>query len=198
MAGDIEVRISGLDELKAQLRALPDKLRRQALRNALAAGGRLVRDAIKARAPVLRSPHRYRKAGTLRDAIRVRTSKQARQAGDVGVFVNVKPLKGRAIAKFKQASGLTGAQNPDDPYYWQWQEFGRKGRAASGAPPKRRGLVGGVLRTLRGRRAQRAVSPLPALGFLRAGAQMLGDALRKIEQVLGPQVQRILDRQAEE
>lgn len=182
---EITVQVNGLAELRAQLMALPDKLRRQALRNALAAGARLVRDEARRRAPVLQKPDPRRKPGTVRDAIRVRTSKQARRAGDVGVFVNVKPFK-------------RGANSPNDPYYWRWLEFGREGRAGQGARARVARNKGAGLRGLRARRALRAVGPLPAIGFLQGAAQRLADALRRIEQTLGPAVQRIVDRQANE
>jgi HK97 gp10 family phage protein len=58
----------------------------------------------------------YRKPGTVKQAIRVRTSKADRRAGDVGVFVNVRPAK----------AGQRGAKNPNDPFYWRWLEFGTK------------------------------------------------------------------------
>lgn len=199
MADDsITVRVRGLDELKAQLQALPDKLRRRLLRNALAAGARLVRDEARRAAPVLRQPDPRRKPGTVRDAITVRTSKHARREGHVGVFVNVRPLKKEAVRQYKAGSGKSGATNPNDPFYWRWLEFGRQGRAASG--PRGKGLifVGGKQRRQRARRAMKPVGPLPAYGFLRKGAAKLGEALRRFEQVLGPGLQRILNRQAQE
>lgn len=198
MADEITVTVRGIDELKAQLKAIPDKLRRQALRNALAAGARVVRDEAKRNAPVLKQPDPRRTPGTVRDAIRVRTSKQARADGNVGVFVNVRPLTGKQITKFKASSGRNGAANPNDPFYWRWLEFGRAGRAGQGA--RSAGLVyrNGKLRKSRARRALRAVAPLPARRFLQAGADRLIDALRRIEQVLGPTVQRILDRKADQ
>lgn len=206
MADEISATWHGLADLKAQLAAIPDKLRRQALRNALAAGARLVRDEAKRNAPVLKEPDPRRTAGTVRDAIRVRTSKQARAEGNVGVFVNVRPLTGKQITTFKAAAGRKGAANPSDPFYWRWLEFGRQGRAGSGPIAARRearragdrSRVGGPLRFKRARRALRAVSPLPARRFLQAGADRLLDALRRIEQVLGPAVQRILDRKADQ
>ena len=112
------VEVKGLDELKRKFAELPKAMRKRVLRNALAAGAREVRDAAKRAAPVmslgtsLNAP--YRKPGTVKQAIRVRTSKADRQQGDVGVFVNVKPLKGGS------------AKNPNDPYYWRWLEFGTK------------------------------------------------------------------------
>lgn len=115
MAGEF-VRLTGIDELRRQLDRVVPAMRYRVLRNSLAAGARLVRDEAKRVAPTLspesarRNP--YRKPGTVRDAIRVRTSKQDKRRGDVGVFVNVKPLKtGR------------GAKNPNDPYYWRFLEF---------------------------------------------------------------------------
>lgn len=88
------------------------------LRNALAAGARLVRDEAKRNAPVMSSAAQapYRKPGTVKTAIKVRTSKLDRRAGNVGVFVNVKPAK----------AGQRGAKNPSDPFYWRWLEFGTK------------------------------------------------------------------------
>lgn len=120
----VETTLTGFDELAAKLREIPIALRKRVLRNALAAGARVVRDDAKRNAPVLhlgsslKAP--YRKPGTVRAAIRVRTSKQARRGGDVGVYVNVKPAK---------AAGR-GAQSRNDPFYWRFLEFGTKKMAA--------------------------------------------------------------------
>lgn len=173
----IEAKVVGIADFRAALAAIPDKLRKRALRTALAAGARVVRDEAKARAPVLRAPARYRKAGTVRDAIKVRTSKIARRAGDVGVFVNVVPAK----------SSWRGAKSPNDPYYWRWLEFGRTARAGQGAAKG----IGGLIRVFGSRRALRAVGPLPAYGFLQAGARKLDAALRVIEQALGKQIAKL-------
>lgn len=147
MAADT-VQVKGLDELKRKLADVPKALRKRVLRNALAAGAREVRDVAKRNAPVLtlgtsmKAP--YRKPGTVKDAISVRTSKRDKRQGDVGVFVNVRPLPGN---KYKRETTQTlfrgkvttyklikkserGAKNPDDPYYWRWLEFGTKKMAA--------------------------------------------------------------------
>ena len=120
MDDDILLRLNGVDELNSALRAIPDVLRKRVLRNALAEGARVIRNAAKAAAPVLRFPSKRRKPGTIRENITVRTSKTARKAGDVGVFVGVRPLRGARTRKL----GIAGASNPNDPYYWWWQEFG--------------------------------------------------------------------------
>ena len=123
MAGEV-VRIEGLDEFKRKLAEVPKAMRKRVLRNALAAAAREVRDVAKRNAPVmtlgtsLSAP--YRKPGTVKQAIRVRTSKADRRAGDVGVFVNVKPAK----------AGQRGARSPNDPFYWRFLEFGTRKMAA--------------------------------------------------------------------
>lgn len=118
----IEVRVRGLPDLKAALLGLTPALRRRAIRNALSAAARVVRDEARRVVPVLqpalRSP--YRRPGTLKRAISVRPSKIARRAGDIGVFVNVRPAK----------RGLRGAKVPTDPFYWRFVEFGTRKMAA--------------------------------------------------------------------
>jgi len=118
----ISAKVHGIPDMKAALAGIVPKLRVRALRNALAAGARVVQR--EARANVLPSlsaasvPVRkgYRKPGTVRKAISVRTSSIAKRKGDVGVFVNVRPAK----------RGQRGAKNPNDPFYWRWLEFGAK------------------------------------------------------------------------
>lgn len=116
----ISAKVHGIPDLKAALAGIVPKLRVRALRNALAAGARVVQREARAKAaPVLSAasvPVRkgYRKSGTVRKAISVRTSSIARRKGDVGVFVNVRPAK----------RGQRGAKNPNDPFYWRWLEFG--------------------------------------------------------------------------
>ena len=117
-----EVKIEGFDELAKKLRDLVPAMRKRVIRNALSAGARLVRDEAKRNAPVLSASAKapYRQPGTLKKAIRVRSSKQARRAGDIGVFVNVKPAK----------SGLRGAKSNSDPFYWRFLEFGTRKMSA--------------------------------------------------------------------
>lgn len=138
MAVDTQ-ELKGFDELIGKLREIPAALRKRVLRNALAAGGRLVRNEAQRSAPVLANAAAapYRTPGTVKRAIAVRTSKIARRAGNVGVFINVKPAPG---AKFKTRTtkllGLKvktrtkvrdsqrGAKSKTDPFYWRFLEFG--------------------------------------------------------------------------
>jgi len=115
----IGAKVTGIPDLKAALAGIVPKLRVRALRNALAAGARVVQREARAQAPVINPSSAavrkgYRTPGTVRKAISVRTSKLARRNGDVGVFVNVRPAK----------RGARGAKNPRDPFYWRFLEFG--------------------------------------------------------------------------
>lgn len=117
----IEARVTGVADLRRELAALPNKLRVRAVRNALAEGARLVRNAARSAAPVLSIGDPAvqagrRKPGTVRKAISVRTSKLARRRGDVGVFVNVRPAK----------AGQRGARSPNDPFYFRFINWGTK------------------------------------------------------------------------
>lgn len=176
MAGN-ETTVHGLPDLREALSSIPDKLRRRAIRNALAAAARPMRDVAKAEAPVLQASAPYRKAGTVRGAIAVRTSKRAKAAGDVGVFINVRPPK----------RGMRGAKSPNDPYYWVWQHFGWT--PASGP----RGGRAGVLAKRARRRASRAgaARAIPGKKFLNIAAGGLSQALSTFTQRIGPQIQKL-------
>jgi len=133
------VQLKGFDELAAKLRGIVPALRKKVVRNALAAGARLVRDDARRNVPVLspsvRAP--YRTPGLLKKSLVVRTSKEARKAGDVGVFVNVRPAKGakykattrRVLGLKVRSSKLVrasqrGAKSKLDPFYWRFVNFG--------------------------------------------------------------------------
>jgi len=132
----IEAKVTGIPDLKAALSSIPAKLRVRALRNALAAGARVVQKAARNATPVISASSLavrkgYRKPGTVKKAISVRTSKVARKAGDVGVFVNVRPAKGSKFRSgVKVRVSQRGAKSPNDPYYWRWLAFGTKNMRA--------------------------------------------------------------------
>jgi HK97 gp10 family phage protein len=141
-----EFELLGVDELTRKLREITPALRKRVLRNALAAGARLVRDTAKKNAPVLGKATPYRTPSLLKNSITVRTSKVARRKGNVGVFVNVRPARGVNI----------GAKSKLDPFYWRWLEFGwtpaSGPRGKSGARERRKDLRAGKPRQIAGRR----------------------------------------------
>jgi len=182
MADGLQVTVRGIPDLRAALAGIVPKLRRQALRQALAAGARLVQREVRRVPPVLKIStysgaaavrRGVRKPGTVRRAISVRTSKAARRRGDVGVFVNVRPAR----------PGSRGAKNPNDPFYWRWLNFGWNpagaDRTAAGKRERRKLNNRGVAKAKQGAR------------FLEAGARMLGQALRVFEQQIGPRIQKL-------
>lgn len=201
---DDRTQVHGLPDLKQALAGIPDKLRRRALRNALAAGAREVRNVARAAAPVIspRDPKvtaGVRAPGTVRDAINVRTSKRDRRDGNVGVFVNVRPARGAVIREGKILRPKEkGANSPKDPFYWRWLEFGRSARMAVA----QRSRVQRVVRQIRGRRVEivkgvrfrralRAVSAMPAFRFLTKSVASLPRALAIFAEKIGPQIKRL-------
>lgn len=120
----VEVQIAGLKELAAGLKELPAELEKRGIYAALSGAGKVVKDAAVEAAPVLKEPVPHRKAGTVQRAIRVSRSKINKgQHGLYQVIVRVKPLNKRQRTKFKQGGGA-GRDNPDDPFYWWFLEFG--------------------------------------------------------------------------
>lgn len=121
---EIKVELRGADQLRDALLQLPDQLRRRVLRKAVRSAGNAIAKAARSSAPILKKATKYRNPRTVRRAISVRTSKVDRRAGDVGVFVNVRPI-GRSVARVAKL-GKASAKNPNDPFYWRFLEFGTK------------------------------------------------------------------------
>lgn len=122
------VQIKGLPELKAVLSRLPARLGERVIIAALRAAAQVIRKEAIARAPVLDIQYignGRRTPGLVRKSITVRRSKQ----NAYGVYVGIKRLKGRKIAAFKKATGKKSTENPDDPFYWWWLEFGTSNMA---------------------------------------------------------------------
>lgn len=162
--------MTGADDLKRALLSLPDKLRRRLLRNALAAGARVVRNAAQAQAPVLSGQSKYRTPGLLRKSIKVRTSKRDRAAGNVGVFINIKPAKGQA----------RGAKSTLDPYYWRWIEFGR----AAGTTKRKSATKGAKPSIVR-------VGAIAPAKFLQSSAGQFPEALKAIESGFAKEIAKL-------
>jgi HK97 gp10 family phage protein len=164
------VKVRGIGDYKEALLSIVPKLRKRAVADALKAGARIVQKEARARTPALARATATRTPGTLRKAISVRTSKTARAQGNVGVFVNVRPLPGNKYRSVK--IGMTrrrvltkrtqrGAQNPNDPFYWRFVNFGTK--------------------------------HMKGVGFLESGARKLGEALTVFEAYLGPRIRKLND-----
>ncbi len=127
------IRIHGAREIEAAMRELPRRVDRALLNRALLAGAKLNVAEAQIRAPILQQPDPRRRAGTLRRRIRAYVVRAEGYAATV--FIGVVGLSKRAIRRWKQkrakkGEAASGANNPNDPYYWVFQEFGTEKMAA--------------------------------------------------------------------
>lgn len=115
------INVKGLREIERTLKALPARLGEKVMRAALRAAGQVIRKDARSRVPILSSPTKYRKPGTVKNAIVIRKSRKDK----FGVYVGIKLLKAKQIKAFKGGKvNKRAAQNPDDPFYWLFLEFG--------------------------------------------------------------------------
>lgn len=123
--------IQGIEALRKELLALAPELRKGPASRALRAGAKPVLERAIIETPIL-AADKYvrgvmvRRRGTLKRALKIRASRDTAKNGDVGVFINYKPLKKSAIAAFKANTGRRAADNPDDSFYWRWVIFSTK------------------------------------------------------------------------
>lgn len=120
-------KVLGLRELERNLKMLDEEVRRRGVLLMLGRGARPMRDEAKRLAPVLKQPREGRKPGTVRDRIGVWRHRKTPFAATF--YVGVRGLGRAAINKFKKGSGRDGKDNPDDPFYWRWQELGNSRHA---------------------------------------------------------------------
>lgn len=129
------IKIHGAFEIARALNALPGKLTdKKLLEKAMRSGAVLVRDEARNRVPVLKEPHPNRISGTLRRAIQVSRGRPEKGARAV-ILVRIRPLTKGQIRKFVKsrlgkARNVTGGDNPYDPFYWRFVEFGTSKMAA--------------------------------------------------------------------
>lgn len=118
----LQVRLHGTREILDAMRQLPQKLDRKLLNKSLLAGALLTRDEARRLAPVLQKPDPRRRAGVLQRAIKAVAVRPERHSATV--WVRVRPLTRKQIARFKKKHGKAASDNPNDPYYWRFIEFG--------------------------------------------------------------------------
>lgn len=138
------IRVTGLEEVRRALRAVPDKLARRALRKAVRAGAAVVVQAAKAKAPV--------RTGALKRAIEQRPGRTSFSGPELRGNNGVRRIVGVAHGRVQESrirgeryltgkgrtKRLTARQRRrEDPWYFRFQEqgwiaTGRRGRAARG------------------------------------------------------------------
>jgi HK97 gp10 family phage protein len=134
----VTVKVKGLNELQARLAELPRRLSRQVLEKGLTTGAQPMAAEAQARVPVLAVATPRRRPGTVKKRIQARRVRpRSGMAATVivgvrglsaGVVRNYKLRKaGRVVSKRGGADfmrGLSAADNPNDPFYWKFLEFG--------------------------------------------------------------------------
>lgn len=116
------VKVEGLSQIHKALSELGRKVSNKIAVKAMREGGKIVREQARQNAPVLSQSTPYRRAGTLKKAIK--SSTKVLKNGKIGTVIRVKTLTTKQIETFKVRSGKKGALNPKDPYYWRFLEFG--------------------------------------------------------------------------
>jgi HK97 gp10 family phage protein len=136
MANDYTtVQVKGLSELAAALRDLPDRIARNALRGATAAGAAVIRKEAVRRAPVYHGDVAagHPKPGTLKRALYQVQSRELSGLVQQVFVVGVRTGKARqAVEKKRTIKGkraVVGVENLD-AYYWRFVEFGTSKMAA--------------------------------------------------------------------
>jgi bacteriophage protein of unknown function (DUF646) len=116
------VKVEGLSQIHKALSELGRKVSNKIAVKAMREGGKIVQEQARQNAPVISQSTPYRRAGTLKKAIK--SSTKVLKNGKIGTVVRVKTLTTKQIETFKVRSGKKGALNPKDPYYWRFLEFG--------------------------------------------------------------------------
>lgn len=122
MADAVTIRINGLREIQSAMAQLPKKVDRKMLDQGLIAGATLVRDEARDKVPLLKVPDARRRRGTLRRAIRAGRVRPTQYAATV--WVRVRQLTKRQITNYKAKNKSGAKNNPNDPFYWVFVEFG--------------------------------------------------------------------------
>lgn len=114
------IHVRGLAELNRELAAFPTKIKKKAVRRAIAAGAKIVQKDAKASAP--------RRTGATRRAIATKSTPSRSRPDRVRSSVFIRTSGNRTKA--------ARARN-EDPFYWYFQEFGYR---ATGRGAKTSGL----------------------------------------------------------
>lgn len=122
------VHMSGLRELGQAFAALDLDIQKKAGRNAVSAGANVIKKQAQANAPVLDRATPTRKPGTIKKNIRSKAVKKKNGTFEARVWV--KSLEKKKVSAFKESTGKSARENPDDPYFWWFQEFGTAHHAA--------------------------------------------------------------------
>lgn len=168
------IRVEGLREIAVAARKLEDKVKTKIAVDAVLGGAKIVRNAARGLAPILKPRYNSdpcRAAGTLRRAIVAVRVRKGDFPEEVKAIVGVRLLSRGAIRKFRGSAGKAGAFNPRDPFYAAMVELGSRGHR------KRRVAIPGVRYLKRGfegnvRAATTEIRDIAARGILTYGNRL--------------------------
>jgi HK97 gp10 family phage protein len=112
----------GLKELEHNLGYLSEHLRKRGVLRMMSRAAVPMRDDAKVRAPILQTPDRRRTPGTILRSIRIWRQRKTPYAATF--YVGIAALSRKAISAFKTATKKVAGDNPNDPFYWRFLEFG--------------------------------------------------------------------------
>lgn len=102
--------VQGIEDFNRAIAELSRDLRKRVIKSALRAAAKPIMLAIKAGSKVLKEPKKYRKQGTMRDSVKITSSRlQNGRNGVIGVYIKPKAPK-----------GAKGAKSPLDPFYYRF------------------------------------------------------------------------------
>ncbi len=145
MTNSIQLRVEGIEEARGMLRRF-GKEGVKMLRRSMWAGGAIIRNEIRAQAPVAAKPHkrggRLIPPGTIKKAP---VSLWARELSDATDQVFMVTLR-----RGKKYQRMGKKEVSKDAYYWPWVEYGhkfvpRKAKAGSKGISARRKAAGGMV-----------------------------------------------------
>lgn len=111
-------QVLGLREFENTLRQLGPDIARKAIRSALMAAAKPIKEEARARAPTLSEPSKWRRP----NAIKVHVIAYMKTRDTVYIRVRNRGDPGRARAEGKRLR--RGQTSPDNPWYWWRVEFG--------------------------------------------------------------------------
>lgn len=117
---EVTIKLEGVEELEKVLLQLPVSMRKKHLRRAIRQGIALIRNEIKATAPVRPASVKVAggaRPGRLRRLVRIRPRKPKRGYLKISLFY---PVTDSSV------TGVAGRLNPKDAFFWRFVEFGTR------------------------------------------------------------------------
>lgn len=145
------LEVKGLREIEAALKGFTPALQKRAIRQALGAGARVVRDAARANAPVrtgVLKRNIQAVVGKINPAKGIQNAYIGEETGKVGPVNAAGKVEFKRRGKLRLRAQTRREKRGEDPYYYRFQEIGftavGRRKARSGAAKRRGGSATGT------------------------------------------------------